>query len=150
MSVPLSCMILMSEGGRPMPAIAPESVRLADTLALQVLRGLLDEDGAFAAVALDAASRPFNCGPQYLPRFCREAIREGVRAWEYRRGQALERISRVVWPMAKERRPGREILAEAMRANRTHGAPLTMNEVLAECRAIAAASLRGSGHARGR
>lgn len=140
--VPLSCQIKLTYGGQNVAAIAPESVRLALALARPVMRGLLTEDAAFSAVALDAADRPYNCAPQHVARFAREAVREGVRAWQYRRTMALNRIARVVWPMAEARSSGQQIMAEAMRANRSQQSPLTEAEVLAECRQIAQAILR--------
>ena len=148
--VPLSCRIIMTDRGAAMPAIAPESCRLALMLAKPVMRGLLNESDSFAAVALDAAGRPYNCGPQHVARFAREAVREGVRTWQYRRSAALDRIARVVWPMAEARASGKQIMAEAMRANRSQQSPLTEAEVLAECRAIAKSIVARRGNARGR
>lgn len=148
--VPLSCQIKLTYGGQNLAAIAPESVRLALALAKPVMRGLLDERHAFAAVVLDAVDRPYNCGPQHVARFAREAVLEGVRAWQYRRTMALDRIARVVWPMAEARASGQQIMAEAMRANRSQQSPLTEAEVLAECRAIAKSIMARRGNASGR
>ena len=146
----LSCQIKLTYGGPSVAAIAPESVRLALVLAKPVMRGLLDERHAFSAVVLDAVDRPYNCAPQHVARFAREAVREGVRAWQSRRSAALDRVARVVWPMAEARATGQQIMAEAMRANRSQQSPLTAAEVLAECRAIAKSVMARRGNARGR
>jgi hypothetical protein len=148
--VPVSLLIRMSGGGPAVPAISPQAWRLALTLGRPIAQGLLDDAGALAAVALDAAGRPFNCAPEHVALYCRWALTEAASAWEAKRRDAEAAIGRVVWPLCDRRADGHAILAAARRVNADMGRPLTGTEVLAVCRSIAAASVGRSKNGRGR
>ena len=142
MTVPLSCQIILSDHGRPMPAIAPESCAYAERLAKAVWRQQLDFGGAFAAMFLHASRRRPICAPQYVARFCEEAIRDGIRAWPDRAARVQDLIFNTVWPLAKARAPGADILAAALADNERHRSPLTEAEVWEECRHVATIATR--------
>lgn len=150
MTVPLSCMFKPTDGGSNVPAIPAESCKLANRLARYVAQGKIHEDTAFTATVLDAATRPFNCAPEHVARFAREAVREFVRAWQSRRADAINLIHRDVWDMAQRRQPGAAILDAAHRINANIHSPLTDAEVRNECLSVARATMRRSANARGR
>ena len=150
MPVPLSCQIILSDGGRPVPAISPVACKLAQCLAKGILRGWLTEDQAVESVIRVARREHHLAEDQHIPRLAQIAIIDHRRSWTEAARRVTDQISYAVWPLAKERAPGQTILDTAHQINRRHDLPLSRADVLAECRRIATAATTPRTHVRGR
>jgi hypothetical protein len=128
------------------PADPPSSYRLVLALARPVALGYLSEAEARAILTAHvAAQAPIH---PHLNGVCTRLawrLEDAVAAYERQREHGLDNISRAVWPLCVERRPGREILAAA---ERVAGPCMAHDDVLTECRSVAERSRGGRRHAR--
>ena len=150
MSVPLSCMVILSDGGRAVPAISPVACKLAQSMAKGILRGWVTEEQAVEGV-IEVARREHHFASDHnIPHPCQFAVIDHYRAWVEAERRVLDQISRAVWPLALARAPGQTIFDTAHKINRAHQLPLTRSDVVAECRRIAVAATAPRAHVRGR